>query len=126
MVRYDNPDLDGKDALVGKRVYQLEREPLPHLGEAVSFDTGKIAFRLSGVESTLIAEIKAAAAAKIAEVAPTWRQLNDLANPDEPGAVERRAQVNAIRSWSNELEASLSSAQSPSDIAAIREILLNL
>lgn len=51
-----------------------------------------------------IAAIKAEAERRILEVAPIWRQLNDLADPTSPGAILRRAQINEIRAWSNAAE----------------------
>ena len=45
--------------------------------------------------------IREEASARILEVASIERQINDLANPDELGAKERRAAIDAIRAESN-------------------------
>lgn len=124
-IRYDNPALDDKATLRGKNVFELAREPLIHLGEAVCFETGEIIFKKSTIDSALISDIKAAAAERISAVAPIWRQLNDLANPNEPGASDRRSEIDDIRQWSNQMEASVASAKSASDISDIRSALQN-
>lgn len=122
-LRYDDPVNDGKAALRGKAVWTLEREPDPLLGETVAYETGEVIFDKSIVESALVNEIKSIAASRILAIAPIWRQINDLANPDDNGASERRAQINAIREWSNNMEIAASNAAKPSDIADIRAAL---
>ncbi len=57
--------------------------------------------------TTRVAAIKAEAARKIEDVAPLWRQINDLTNPNASGAAERRQQIEAIRAWSNAEEEKL-------------------
>ena len=49
--------------------------------------------------------IKRRASDLINEIAPVWRQLNDLASPDSPDAIARREKIDAIRAWSNAAEA---------------------
>jgi len=51
----------------------------------------------------LIAAIRREAARRIHAVSPEWRQLNDLREPSEAGAV-RFARINAIRVASNAIE----------------------
>jgi len=51
--------------------------------------------------------IKAEAEARILEIAPIWRQVNDLAEPDTDGARERRRAIDDVRDWSNRAEAEL-------------------
>lgn len=51
--------------------------------------------------------VKREAMRRIEAVAPLWRQLNDLHEPDAPGVTERRVAINAIRMTSNRIEAEL-------------------
>lgn len=51
-----------------------------------------------------IAAVKADAARQILEVAPIWRQLNDIREPSPEGDA-RLAQIDAIRAQSNAQEA---------------------
>lgn len=69
--------------------------------------------------STLIGAVKREAARRIDEIAPLWRQLNDLHEPESAGAIDRRNQINAIRQWSNDVEAEIAEATS---LEALRDI----
>lgn len=124
-LRHDDPADDGQAALQGKSVFTIDREPLFHLGETVCLTTGAIVFDISLIKSGLFEEIKRAAERRILEIAPLWRQLNDLANPDEQGASDRRTQINAIRKWSEDMEARVTRALTATDIATVRIDLQN-
>lgn len=102
----------------GQEVFPLDREPIAALGECVTA-TGEIGFDVSRIAPELIAQIKAEAARRIEAFAPLWRQINDLADPTDPGAIERRAKIDAVRAWSNEVEGLLAAAECPADVARI-------
>jgi hypothetical protein len=57
----------------------------------------------AAVRAQLRTRIQREAARRIASVSPEWRQLNDLREPSEAGAV-RFARVDAIRAASNAIE----------------------
>ena len=73
-------------------------------------------FWLSHEKEHQIIGIKAEAARRIALIAPTWRQLNDLADPESDGAITRRTEINAIRDWSNQVEAKITAAQDNAEL----------
>jgi hypothetical protein len=54
-----------------------------------------------------VTAIKAEASKRILDVAPLWRQIEDLKNPLDPGAVARNAEIMAIQEWSNKEEGKL-------------------
>lgn len=104
-------------------VWPLEREPDIIHGETVDYATGAFTFDVSSVLPALLSEIKSEAARRIEAIAPMWRQINDLHEPDTPGAVQRRKALNVVRAWSNKLEASAAAAASPADVMAMRSLL---
>lgn len=106
------------DECRGRKVVPLDREPANLLGEYVSAE-GEIAFDVGRVVDGWATAIKAEAGRRIEAFAPLWRQLNDLANPSDPGAIERRRRIDAVRAWSNDLEAQLRAAQCAEDVAAV-------
>jgi len=55
------------------------------------------------IRPQLVAAIHREAARRIREISPEWRQINDLREPSEAGAV-RFARIDAIRAASNEIE----------------------
>lgn len=109
-----------EDECAGVAVFRLPREPEAALGEGVDPVSGSIDFSAIRAGALLIPAIKAAAAARIADEVPVWRQLNDLAEPGAPGAAARRARVRAIRDWSDGIEAELLAAREP---RAVRDIM---
>lgn len=106
------------DECRGRKVVPLDREPANLLGEYVSAE-GEIAFDVGRVVDGWAAAIKAEAGRQIEAFAPIWRQLNDLANPADPAAIERRRRIDAVRAWSNALEAQLRAAQCAADVTAV-------
>ena len=129
VLRYtDSPEQTPEDSghadeCVGCNIWPLECELVE--GEIVSFETGEILFNAALAAPSLVAEIKAVAQQRILEVAPLWRQVNDLAEPDRPGVAERRAQIQSIREWSDELEAMVTSATNATQLADVRSALNN-
>ena len=57
----------------------------------------------ASVRMRLNARIRREASRRIAQVSPTWRQINDLRDPSETGAI-RYARIDAIRAASNAIE----------------------
>lgn len=55
------------------------------------------------LRSQLAAAVRREAAARIRAVSPEWRQMNDLREPGEEGAI-RFARIDAIRAASNAIE----------------------
>lgn len=106
------------DECRGRKVVPLDREPANLLGEYVSAE-GEIAFDVDRVADAWIAQIKTVAGCRIEAFAPLWRQLNDLADPADPGAIERRRRIDAVRAWSNWLEGRLRAARCTADVAAV-------
>ena len=74
---------------------------------------------LDEARAAAVAEVKRIASDRILSLAPVWRQLNDARDPGEPGRAERIAQISAVRSWSNEVEAKVNAAANVEDIAAL-------
>lgn len=103
--------------LRGRRAHRLSREPVLALGETIAWADGKITFDRAKVLPGLIATVKAEAARRIEAVAPLWRQINDLAEPDAAGAAERRAFVKAVRAYSNQAETALESSSDARTLA---------
>lgn len=107
-------------------VWPLERDLLE--GERVDAATGNIVFATEHAQpgeatalDRLVSDIKDEAGRRILEAYPLWKQLNDrdlLA--DDPGVLERKALRDAIRAWSNDLEARATAARSAEDFQAIR------
>ncbi|MCM0001025.1 MAG: hypothetical protein NBV68_16750 [Erythrobacter sp.] len=67
------------------------------------------------IRAQLIAAIRREAARRIHAVSPEWRQLNDLREPSEAGAV-RFARIDAIRAASNAIE-EFAGRMPPADLA---------
>lgn len=107
------------DECEGCAVWPLDRDPRLSLGEGVDPESGEFDFDLSRAEVVLIASIKAEAARRIEAIAPLWRQINDLAEPQAVGAAERRAAIDEIRAWSNQAEAMLAEAMDADDLEAV-------
>jgi hypothetical protein len=101
------------------QVWPLDREPQRSLGEMVSAQTGVIIFSAQIAADDIIPAIKQAAEYAILEVSPIWRQINDLAEPETPGAAARHAVVKALRQQSNDLEQLAALATSAADLAAV-------
>ncbi len=55
------------------------------------------------IRPQLVAAIRREAARRIREISPDWRQINDLREPSEAGAI-RFSQIDAIRAASNGIE----------------------
>lgn len=106
------------DECRGRKVVPLDREPANLLGEYVSAE-GEIAFDVGRVADGWATAIKAEAGRQIEAFAPLWRQMNDLANPSDPGAIERRRRIDAVRAWSNDLEVRLRAARCSADVVAV-------
>jgi hypothetical protein len=107
----------------GANVWQLTRDPDLASGERVDYATGAIVFDLGAVQDSVLAEIKAAAGQHIEAFAPLWRQLNDMAEPDNPGAAGRARDIRAVRDWSTDLEARLAQADSATKLRNVRAAL---
>lgn len=105
-------------------VWPLAREPMPALGEVVDHATGAITFNLSAALPALLIAIKAEAARRIEAIAPLWRQTNDIRQPSADGTA-RFAAIDAVRVWSNQLEANAAAATLPAHITTIRSQLEN-
>jgi len=108
----------------GRKVVALDREPVNLLGEYVSAE-GEIAFDVRRVADGWAAAIKAEAGRRIEAFAPLWRQLNDLADPSDPAAIERRRRIDAVRAWSNEMEAKLLAATGPQGVQDVLRDLVD-
>lgn len=127
LLRYtDGPDIRPEDSghraeCRNRNIWPLDREPREDLGELVDHETGAIVFSAYAAGAAIVPLIKQCAEQAILNVAPLWRQINDLNDPNGSGAAERRAQVAAIRQQSNDLEAELSSAESKETAISIRE-----
>lgn len=67
------------------------------------------------VRAQLHAAIRREAAARIRAISPEWRQMNDLREPSEAGAI-RFARIDAIRAASNAIE-ELASGLPAADLA---------
>lgn len=112
-------------------VWPLEREPDIAHGELVDFATGSIIYcpfvaqpGWPSAYDMLIAEIKAEAGRRILEAYPLWKQLNDMdLSAFDPGVLERKAERDRIRDWSNELEDRVDHATSLQDLCEIRKEL---
>lgn len=102
----------------GVRVHPLPRRP--EFGETVDYATGRIVF--GGVPGSLLAEIKAEAKRRCLAVADHERQLNDLRQPTAKSATRFKA-IDAIRAWSNTLEARALAVTSAAELTAIRSEL---
>lgn len=120
----DGPAQDPRDC--GNRaacqycnVWPLAREPKAALGEVIDHATGAIVFNLSSVLPGLLVAIKAEAARRIEGIAPLWRQTNDIRQPSSEGTARFTA-IDAVRAWSNQLEATAAAATLPAQITAIR------
>lgn len=109
----------------GVRVHRLAREPDAALGERVAWERGGIVFdqahappgRAPACEQQ-IGAIRAEAGRRIEAIAPIWRQLNDLRESSEAGAA-RFAAIDAVRAWSDALEARAVAAGSADECRAI-------
>lgn len=119
-IHFDDPQKHHRDELRGAKVWRLDREPDLINGETIDYETGSVTFSLDGIRGPLVAEIKAEAARRIEAFAPLWRQMNDLTQPDAPGAAERRRKINVLRDWSNDLESQLDLAISAEDVKTTR------
>jgi hypothetical protein len=121
-IRFDDPAAtEKKSALRNRAVWPLEREPIPHLGERVSFDDGSITFSAARAAAYAVPQIKAATQVAILREVPMWRQVNDIEDPDSPGKAERKALVAARRIRSNELEQAVRDAVDVGAVAAVLE-----
>lgn len=106
-------------------VWPLDREPEPRWGETVEHESGEIIYRAETILPTILKEIKQEAFLRIEAVAPLWKQINDLHDPDSPGKEERSQSIQAVRDWSNQLEAEVVEASTVEELkyayAKIRE-----
>lgn len=107
------------DECEGCAVWPLARDPRLSLGEGIDPESGAFDFDLARVEAALIASIKTEAARRIESIAPLWRQINDLAEPQAVDASERRAAIDEIRAWSNQAEAMLAEAVDADDLETV-------
>lgn len=110
-----------RDDCRGCEVVALDREPDFAMGETIK--AGAIAFDPALAAEAVFPRIKASAAARIERIAPLWRQINDLRNPADPGAAARSARIDAVRAWSNRMEAKLLACTSA---AEARELLAEI
>lgn len=94
------------EACEGRIVIELPREP-----EMAAFETvaanGSFILDIDRMLAEVIPQIKSKAGGEIEAVAPLWRQLNDLNEPETPGAILRRESIAKIRAESNRAEARL-------------------
>lgn len=125
----DGPNQHPRDcgnmmACKGRSVWPLAREVQTSLGEVVDHATGTIQFNVSSVLPALLVAIKAEAARRIEAISPGWQQTNDLRLPSTAGAA-RFAAIDAVRAWSNQLEATAAAATNPADVTAIRSQMEN-
>ena len=123
--RYTNsaakhPDDAGhKSETKNRNVWPLDREPVAMLGEVVNYETGAIEFDAKVALDQLVPAIKGWTQAEILASFPYWRQLNDIAEPEATGAAERRQQIKALRTRSNDIEASAKAATTAQEIEQI-------
>ncbi len=123
----EHPADHGHRAEVRDRaVWPIDREPLQHMGESVSFENGAILFDSLVAAKMLEPKIKHAVQVAILRDYPLWRQVNDLADPDSPEKQARAARRSALRERSNELEAMALNATDRSAIEAIWVEVLDL
>lgn len=116
----ERPDDAGhKSETKNRNVWPLEREPVALLGEVVNYETGAIELDLSVAVDQLVPAIKEWTQAEILARFPYWRQLNDIAEPEATGAAARRLEIKALRTKSNELEASAKAATTAQEIELI-------
>lgn len=99
----------------GKTVHPLVREPELSWGEVVDRETGRIRYVGGAILEELILALKVRTQVKIEEIAPAWRQLNDLRIPSAAGT-QRFAQIDLVRAWSNTKEEQMRAATSSSEL----------
>lgn len=101
---------------VDRNVWALDREPVDRLGERVDYETGEIVFDRDLAFARIVPAIKSATQTAILRVAPLWRQLADLADPDNEAKAGRAEAIAVLRSRSNQLEDMVRSASLPSEV----------
>lgn len=104
-------------------VVALQREP-DHLRGEAALPDGTISFDPALIAHTVVSAIKAEAARRIEVFAPIWKQLNDLSDPTHPDALARRAQIDAVRAWSNDVEARFLAATNVDELQAALDGIL--